>query len=93
MSTQQRKPNGSAGPRAVDVESIASIAFSDVDSLLTVEDVAELLKLPVSWIYERTRRRGIGRIPGFRLGKYWRFRRAEVLEWLEQQRAGAKRGA
>ena len=41
--------------------------------LLTVEEVAELLKVPTSWVYEQTRRRGLERIPGFRLGKYWRF--------------------
>ena len=57
-------------------------------SLLTVEEVAELLKVPVSWVYERTRLRGINRLPGFRLGKYWRFSEGEVLDWLERQRAG-----
>lgn len=57
-------------------------------ALLTVEDVAELLRVPVSWVYERTRLRGVDRLPGFRLGKYWRFREAEVLAWLERQRTG-----
>jgi excisionase family DNA binding protein len=57
-------------------------------SLLTVEDVAALLKVPPSWVYERTRRRASDRIPGFRLGKYWRFREADVLAWLERRRAG-----
>jgi excisionase family DNA binding protein len=59
-----------------------------VDSLLSVEEVAELLKVPVSWVYERTRKRGINRIPGFRLGKYWRFRSVDVLAWIERQRVG-----
>ena len=54
-------------------------------TLLTVEDVAELLRVPVSWVYERTRLRGVDRLPGFRLGKYWRFREAEVISWLERQ--------
>lgn len=58
------------------------------ESLLTVEEVAELLKVPVSWVYERTRRRSIDRIPGFRLGKYWRFREADVLAWINRQRVG-----
>ena len=60
--------------------------------LLTVEEVAELLRLPVSWVYERTRRRAAERIPGFRLGKYWRFREADVLAWLDRQR-GARPNA
>jgi excisionase family DNA binding protein len=59
-------------------------------TLLTVEDVAELLRVPVSWVYERTRLRGVDRLPGFRLGKYWRFREAEVISWLERQRAGGR---
>jgi excisionase family DNA binding protein len=57
-------------------------------TLLTVEEVAGLLKVPVSWVYERTRQRGLNRLPGFRLGKYWRFREAEVFAWLERQHVG-----
>jgi excisionase family DNA binding protein len=60
------------------------------DHLLTVEEVAELLRVPLSWVYDRTRKRGAERIPGFRLGKYWRFREADVLEWIERQRAGGR---
>lgn len=47
--------------------------------LLTVEEVAEVLRVPPSWVYERTGRRMADRIPGFGLGKYWRFR--DVDEW------------
>jgi excisionase family DNA binding protein len=61
--------------------------------LLTVKDVAALLKVPMSWVYERTRKRGIERIPGFRLGKYLRFREGDVLAWLERQRAGGRANA
>ena len=57
-------------------------------ALLSVEEVAELLQVPVSWVYERTRRRGRDRLPGFRLGKYWRFDEAELRAWLECQRSG-----
>ena len=58
------------------------------NTLLTVEEVATLLRVPLSWVYDRTRKRGAERIPGFRLGKYWRFREADVLGWIERQRAG-----
>ncbi len=54
--------------------------------LLTVGEVAELLQVPVSWVYEQTRRRCPGRIPGFRLGKYWRFTSADVTAWLAAKR-------
>jgi excisionase family DNA binding protein len=56
-------------------------------ALLTVEGVAGLLQVPASWVYERTRQRGLNRLPGFRLGKYWRFRESDVLTWLERQRS------
>ena len=50
--------------------------------LLTVEEVAVLLHVPVSWVYGRTRKRSLERLPGYRLGKYWRFCEDEVLAWL-----------
>jgi excisionase family DNA binding protein len=46
------------------------------NELLTVKEVAELLRVPVSWVYDRTRKRSLDRLPGIRLGKYWRFRQA-----------------
>ena len=54
--------------------------------LLTVRDVADLLQVPVSWVYGRTRKRSLERLPGYRLGKYWRFREDEVLAWVDSQR-------
>ena len=60
-------------------------------ALLSVEEVAELLQVAVSWVYDRTRARGVNRIPGFRLGKYWRFDETEVIAWLERQRSGGNR--
>ena len=56
------------------------------EELLTVEDVAEILRVPNSWVYERTRRRSADRIPGFRIGKYWRFRLGDIKAWLEESR-------
>lgn len=50
--------------------------------LLNVEEVAGLLHVPVTWVYGRMRKRSLDRLPGYRLGKYWRFREEEVLEWL-----------
>ncbi len=50
------------------------------DELLTLDEVATLLKLPKSWIYERTRRK---LIPHVKLGKYLRFPRAALGRWLQ----------
>jgi len=54
----------------------------DRDQLLTVGEVADLLRVPVSWVYGKTRERFRGRLPGYRLGKYWRFKKDEVLAWV-----------
>ena len=51
--------------------------------LLDVHEVAELLHVPVSWVYGRMRKRSLERLPGYRLGKYWRFRKDEVLAWVD----------
>lgn len=56
------------------------------DGLVGAADISRLLHVPVSWVYERTRRRGIERLPHFKLGKYLRFSKEEVLEWLHKLR-------
>ena len=55
------------------------------EELMTVSEIAEFLKVPVSWVYERTRRTGIERIPHLKLGKYLRFSVSEVKSWLQEQ--------
>lgn len=52
------------------------------NDLLTVSEIAEVLKVPVSWIYERCRRRGSEKIPHIKLGKYLRFEITAVQNWL-----------
>ena len=63
-------------------------SFGDRDflDLPTVEEVAELLKVPKSWVYERTRRRGLDRLPHIKLGKYLRFEEPVIKQYLEEQR-------
>jgi excisionase family DNA binding protein len=51
--------------------------------LLNVHEVAELLRVPVSWVYGHMRKRSLERMPAYRLGKYWRFRKDEILAWVE----------
>jgi len=60
----------------------------DNEKLLTIQQVADLLHVPVSWVYGRTRKRSIERLPGIHLGKYWRFREEEIHAWVESQRGG-----
>jgi excisionase family DNA binding protein len=49
------------------------------DDVLTLEDVAELLRLPIEAVRARAQS---GELPGRRFGAEWRFARAAVLEWL-----------
>jgi excisionase family DNA binding protein len=57
--------------------------------LLTIQEVAHLLQVPVSWVYGRMRKRSSERLPAYRLGKYWRFRQDEVHEWVKRQCGGS----
>jgi excisionase family DNA binding protein len=52
--------------------------------LLTPDDVAELLQVNKSWVYEAARD---GRIPHVRLGRYVRFEPEEIEAWLKTQRS------
>ena len=62
---------------------------SEQDELLTVSDLATVLKCKESSVYNLTRRRGAARydnpIPVLRLPMGLRFRRSSVLAWLESQ--------
>src|SRR5260370_6057330 len=47
--------------------------------LLTVQEVAELLQVPVSWVYERVRKRSLERWPSHRLRHSCPFPQPEVF--------------
>lgn len=51
--------------------------------LLTVKELAQALSVPVSWVYDRTRRGQEG-IPHYKMGKYVRFVLEEVLAFLRE---------
>jgi excisionase family DNA binding protein len=55
------------------------------DRLLTAEEVADLLAVPISWVREHTRS---GLIPCVQLGRYRRYRREAVEDWISEQEAG-----
>jgi excisionase family DNA binding protein len=60
-------------------------AVSSLGEILTVQETASLLKVPPSSIYEWTRYRGSHRgtpLPHRKVGKYLRFLRSELMEWL-----------
>ena len=57
---------------------------------LTIDEAAALIRVPKSWLYERTR---TNTIPHLKLGKYLRFNRDELVAWTRQfRRDGRGRG-
>lgn len=56
----------------------------NTERLVTVSEIAEILRVPKSWIYARTSM-GKDAIPYVKFGKYVRFRVSEVLQFFENQ--------
>ncbi len=57
---------------------------------LTIDEAAALIRVPKSWLYERTR---TNTVPHVKLGKYLRFDRDELVAWTRQfHRDGRGRG-
>ncbi len=54
----------------------------ETQKLVTVDELAQVLKVPKSWIYERTRQ-GQKAIPFVRLGAYVRFDAEEVINFFK----------
>ena len=52
------------------------------EDILTPEELAARLKVPDSWVYEKTRGRFRNPIPCLRLGRYVRFDWTVVATWL-----------
>ena len=51
--------------------------------LITVEELADRLKVHKSWVYGKTMEKGPDAIPRIQTGKYIRFEYDRVIEWLE----------
>ena len=56
--------------------------------LMTAQELAAELNVPVSFIYDRTRKNGPDEIPHLKLGKYVRFDRAQIEKWKTDQERG-----
>lgn len=55
---------------------------------LTAEEVAEYLRLPLSTVYKFVQDK---RLPGFKVGKHWRFRKETIIQWTKDQEKDALR--
>jgi len=74
-------------PRLVDhTNGAAGDERGDEKQLLTVREVANLLQVPVSWVYEHTRPQCANPLPYMKVGKYLRFLSADIANYLEGTR-------
>jgi excisionase family DNA binding protein len=58
--------------------------------LFTIKEAAEVLRIPISWLYERTRRNAI---PYRRIGKYVRFTQDDLKEIISSGEQSRKQMA
>ena len=66
-------------PDTIDSAAAAPACSLTRDEVMTAREVADLLKMPVSTIYELARR---GELPARRLGRTWRFLRPRLEQLL-----------
>lgn len=52
------------------------------DEILTLKELAEYLKLTEKTAY---RLAAEGKLPGFKVGGSWRFRREDINAWIQKQ--------
>jgi len=83
MSETNKTPTIFSDPFRVELEGIVERALKKAlngnghqTELLTPEQLAEKLIVPLSWVYEQSR---LGKIPTHKLGRYIRFDLHEVL--------------
>jgi excisionase family DNA binding protein len=55
-------------------------------AFLTTEEVLSCLKVNPRTIYRLIK---TGELPAIRIGRQWRFRRADLDEWIDRQRTSA----
>jgi excisionase family DNA binding protein len=63
-------------------------AIADDDNeIMTVKQVGKYLDLDVNVIYAKCAKADM---PYFRIGKGYRFKKADILKWMEEQREGSE---
>ena len=53
------------------------------DEILTLKEVADYLKLTEKTAY---RLAAEGKLPGFKVGGSWRFKREDIEKWIEERK-------
>ena len=50
--------------------------------IITIKEVAEYLRIKEKTVYDLAAK---GKIPGFKVGGAWRFRKGEIEKWIKEQ--------
>ncbi|MEA3488938.1 MAG: helix-turn-helix domain-containing protein [Candidatus Omnitrophota bacterium] len=50
-----------------------------VSSVMTVDELADYLKMKIVTIYKHAQK---GKIPGFKVGSKWRFKKETIDRWI-----------
>lgn len=58
------------------------------DEILTLPEVAKLLKVAEKTVYTMAQK---NELPAFKVRGQWRFKRTDIDAWIEQQKAAATR--
>ncbi len=59
------------------------------DDIMTVKELAEYFKIAEKTAYRFALE---GKVPGFKVGSAWRFRKSQVDRWISQQEQKSKGG-
>jgi hypothetical protein len=59
-------------------------------TLLTVPEVAALLHVPTSWVYDHARHDCASPLPVIRIGKYLRFRMSDLTKYIDSLALGSE---
>jgi excisionase family DNA binding protein len=57
------------------------------DEILTLPEVAQLLKVAEKTVYSMAQKGGI---PAFKVGGQWRFKRTDIDAWIERRKLEAR---
>lgn len=57
------------------------------DEILTLPEVAQLLKVAEKTVYTMAQR---GEIPAFKVRGQWRFRRLDLDQWIDHQKTASR---
>lgn len=61
---------------------------SDRNHVMTVQELARYLRMKPVTIYKHAAQ---GKLPGFKVGASWRFKRKTIDRWIAEQEAGKQR--